>query len=83
MLQRILAKVHAPLTEDSGRKLLYEIDLTGVQALDASGLQLLAVFFRTLRHHNVDKYCLKISDTYREKIHLLGFGNEIFAGERP
>ena len=79
---RLLAGANALLTEYPDQRLLYEIDLSGVQALDTSGVQLLAVFFRTLRQHKVEEYSLQISDEYREKIHLLGFGDEIFIGER-
>ncbi len=79
---RLLAGANALLTEYPDQRLLYEIDLSGVQALDTSGVQLLAVFFRTLRQHKVEEYSLQISDEYREKIYLLGFGDEIFIGER-
>ena len=81
-LAQLLARVDAEAKEGSYLRKPYEIDLSGVLALDTSGVQLLAVFFHTLRQLNVDGYLLKISDAFREKIHLLGFGDEIFAGER-
>ena len=59
----------------------YEIDLTGVQALDACGCQLLAAFLRDLRQRGAEVFSLKLSDEYREKIHSLGFDNELYAGE--
>lgn len=58
---------------------LHEIDLTGVQALDACGCQLLATFLRILKKCGIEACSLKLSDTYREKIHSLGFDNELLA----
>ena len=59
----------------------YEIDLTGIQALDACGCQLLAAFLRNLRKRGAEVFALKLSDEFREKIHSLGFDNELFARE--
>lgn len=61
--------------------LSYEIDLTGVQALDACGCQLLAAFLRNLRKRGAEVFALKLSDEFREKIHSLGFDDELFARE--
>lgn len=81
-LARLLARVDAIAAEDTNQGKPYEVDLSGVQALDTSGVQLLAVFFDALRQQKLEGYFLKISAEYREKIHLLGFANEIFEGER-
>ncbi|MGD9949772.1 MAG: HD domain-containing phosphohydrolase [Desulfobulbus sp.] len=68
-----------PDTLDQGR--LYEIDLTEVQALDTCGCQLLVALLRYLREQGIATPVFKVSDTHRQKIHLLGFGAEIFPGE--
>ena len=81
-LARLLARVDAIAAENTNQGKPYEVDLSGVQALDTSGVQLLAVFFHALRQQKFEGYFLKISAEYREKIHLLGFANEIFEGER-
>lgn len=81
-LTRILAQVKALEPEEPSHRLLYDFDLSGVQALDTTGMQLLAVFFRILRQQNVAEHFLRISDGHREKIHFLGFADDIFAGER-
>ena len=59
----------------------YEIDLSGVLNLDTCGCQLLATLFQHLKQRGVRKYSLKLSDDYRQKIHLFGYANEVFAGE--
>ncbi len=58
-----------------------EINLTKVHALDACGCQLLVVFLRTLRKRGVKLFSLMLSDDCREKIHSLGFDDELFNGE--
>lgn len=60
-----------------------EIDLTGVQELDACGCQLLAVFIRNLRLRGATEFSFKLSDAERTKIHNLGFDDEIFDGGCP
>jgi putative nucleotidyltransferase with HDIG domain len=72
------AKIRASALE---QELRHEIDLTEVQDLDACGCQLLATLLRNLRELGIETPVLKISDAHREKIHLLGFEAEIFAGE--
>ena len=57
----------------------YEIDLSEIQALDSCGCQLLATLFRNLRKRGVAVFPLNLSHEHREKIHLFGFDNEIFA----
>lgn len=57
----------------------HEIDLTGIQGLDACGCQLLAAFLGNLKQRGVEAYSFKLNDTYREKIHSLGFDDELFA----
>jgi response regulator RpfG family c-di-GMP phosphodiesterase len=59
----------------------YEIDLRGVQDLDTCGCQLLVLLFRNLRHRGVKMISLKLSDDHRNKIHSLGFADEIFTGD--
>lgn len=55
---------------------LPEIDLAGVEALDACGCQLLALFIRKLRQCGIPPLVINIPDTFRSKIHFLGFGHE-------
>ncbi len=59
----------------------YEVDLSEIQALDSCGCQLLATLFRNLRQRGAGKFSLKLSQEHRQKIHLFGFDNEIFAEE--
>jgi ABC-type transporter Mla MlaB component len=54
-----------------------EIDLTGVQELDACGCQLLAAFLNNLRQRGDTVCSFKLNDAYRMKIHNLGFDDEI------
>ena len=63
------------------QELHHEIDLTGIQDLDACGCQLLAALLRHLRDLGIENPVFRISDAHRERIHLLGFEAEIFAGE--
>jgi anti-anti-sigma regulatory factor len=58
----------------------HEIDFTEVQALDTCGCQLLATLLRNLREQGMVAPVFTISDSHRERIHLLGFDAEIFAG---
>lgn len=60
-----------------------EIDLTGVEELDACGCQLLAVFLNNVRQRGATVCSFKLSDAYRMKIHNLGFDDGIFNGECP
>lgn len=55
---------------------LPEIDLAGINALDACGCQLLALFIRNLRQCGVTPRVTNIPDTFRSKIHFLGFDRE-------
>jgi ABC-type transporter Mla MlaB component len=59
----------------------YEIDLTGIQVLDACGCQLLALFLRGLRKTGIAEISLKLSEEYRNKIRSLGFEHELCAGD--
>ncbi len=81
LLAEHLARVSDVAPGNVNRDCQQEIDLTEVQALDACGCQLLAALLRNLRARGVEATSFKISDEYREKIHLLGFDAEIFAGE--
>lgn len=58
-----------------------EIDLTGVNALDACGCQLLVAFVRNIRKQWGRVPCLRLSDDCRGTIRTLGFGDELLAGE--
>ena len=60
-----------------------EIDLTGVQELDACGCQLLAVFLDNFRQRGAEVCSFKLNDAHRMKIHNLGFDDKIFNGRRP
>ena len=60
-----------------------EIDLTGVQELDACGCQLLSVFLNNLRQRGAADCSFKLNDDFRMKIHNLGFDDEIFNGGCP
>lgn len=55
---------------------LPELDLTGINALDACGCQLLALFVRNLRQRGVTPRLTNIPDAFRSKIHFLGFDRE-------
>lgn len=57
------------------------LDLTGVQALDACGCQLLVAFLHTLVKRGTTICSLMLNDDYRDKIRSLGFGNELCAGK--
>ena len=60
-----------------------EIDLSGVQELDACGCQLLAAFLNNLRQRGTTACSFKLDEAYRMKIHDLGFADEIFNGGCP
>lgn len=66
---------------DPGQHRLQEIDLTGLQALDACGCQLLVAFLRNLKQRGSEVFSFKLNDDIREKIHRLGFDDELFAQE--
>ena len=55
---------------------LPEIDLSGINALDACGCQPLALFISNLRRCGKTPRITNIPDTFRSKIHLLGFDRE-------
>lgn len=81
LLAQHLARAAEIKPDALGQGHRHEIDLTEVQALDTCGCQLLATLLRNLREQGMEAPVFKISDTHREKIHLLGFDAEIFAGE--
>ena len=58
-----------------------EIDLGGVEELDASGCQLLAVLFGALEQRGLPPCFVRMSDIDMARIRLLGFGGIIPAGE--
>lgn len=55
---------------------LAEIDLAGINALDACGCQLLSLFVRDLGQCGLTPIITNIPETFRKKIHLLGFDRE-------
>lgn len=59
----------------------HELDLTGLQALDACGCQLLATFLHCLRRCGAEILSLKLNTEYREKIRSLGFAGELLTRE--
>ncbi|MDD2464567.1 MAG: HD domain-containing protein [Desulfobulbus sp.] len=80
-LAQHLARVAEIRPSALGQEFHHEIDFTEVQVLDTCGCQLLAALLRNLRELGIEAPIFKISDTHRERIHLLGFDVEIFAGE--
>lgn len=56
------------------------LDLSGVQALDACGCQLLAAFYHSLSERGATICSLIVNDDYRDKIRTLGFDTELYAG---
>ena len=55
---------------------LPEIDLAGIDALDACGCQLLALFIRNLQQRGVTSRLTNIPEVFKSKIHFLGFDRE-------
>jgi len=82
ILKQYFAEMGADSTTGNGLAEAVDIDLSEVQTLDACGCQLLAVFIRKLRQFGVEEVVLKMSDVLREKIHGLGFDNELVAGDK-
>lgn len=62
--------------QNSESNSLPEIDLNGINALDACGCQLLALFIRSLRQCGLTPCVINIPETFRSKIHFLGFDRE-------
>lgn len=54
-----------------------EIDLAGVTDFDACGCQLLALFVRSLRQNGIRVQLSNLSDSFKSKIHYLGFDHEL------
>ncbi|MSN24614.1 MAG: STAS domain-containing protein [Geobacter sp.] len=54
-----------------------EIDLSGVTDFDACGCQLLALFIRKLNQGGFTARLINLSDTFKSKIHSLGFDREL------
>lgn len=79
LMAQFLAEPAAAVSTDRQRS--HEIDLTGVQVIDACGCQLLAAFIYNLRKRGVEVFTFKLTDDCREKIHTLGFDDELYAGE--
>lgn len=63
------------------RRHLHEIDLSGVELLDACGCQLLVAFVRNLRRRGGAVSSFKLTDDCREIIHTLGFEDELSVRE--
>lgn len=58
----------------------HEIDLTGVHTIDACGCQLLSAFIHNIRKRGAEVFTFKLTDDCRDKIHTLGFDNELYTG---
>lgn len=56
-----------------------EIDMTGIDSLDACGCQLLTTFLHNLKMTGVTPLLVGISATIGDKIRLLGFGRFLAA----
>lgn len=81
LMVQYLAEPAAAAVVSPNEQHLHEIDLTGVQALDACGCQLLVAFIHNLRKRGAALFSLKLTDDCREKIHNLGFDDELSVGE--
>lgn len=80
LLAQYLAGTAADVTPSSAQHSPHEIDLTGIQALDACGCQLLVAFVRNLRKRGAVACSFKLTDDCRDIIHTLGFDDELYAG---
>lgn len=81
LLAQYLAGPAEAVTSCLDQRTIHEIDLTGVQALDACGCQLLVAFIRNLRQRGDALSSLKLTDDCREIIHTLGFDDELSVRE--
>lgn len=81
LLEQYLAGLAGGLAAGPDQSRPSEIDLSGVQSIDACGCQLLAVFIRNLKKRGAGMLSFKLSADFREKIHRLGFYDELFAEE--
>ena len=82
-LTQHLAEKIAAISDGIDRNVPYTLDLSGVQALDACGCQLLAIVLRTLRKQGLEVFSFNVNDNYRKQVYLLGFDEAIFTGECP
>jgi len=83
LLKQYVASQAEVVTASRDQCLPLEIDLTGVQELNACGCQLLAAFLNNLRQLGATDYSFKLSDANRIKIHNLGFDDVIYNGGCP
>ena len=75
-------KETAAATEKAGNKALpCHIDLSDLQALEACGCQLLAIFLHKLRAKGLADFSFTMDEFQREQIHLFGFHTAIFTGD--
>lgn len=81
LLTQYLDRLTEAATLDRDQHSPQEIDLTGLEALDACGCQLLTAFLRNLKQHGADVFSFKLNAEFREKIQRLGFADELFAGK--
>ncbi len=81
LMARHIVRIEENLADKKDQSHSLDIDLTGMQSLDACGCQLLAVFMRNLRERGAREISLKLNDDFRAKIHSLGFDDDIFPGE--
>lgn len=56
------------------------LDLSGVQALDACGCQLLVAFYHSLARRGATICSLIVNDNFRDTIRTLGFDTELHVG---
>lgn len=53
------------------------ICLSGVETIDASGCQLLAIFFRHVRQHGLRPIVINLPEDFRLSMELFGFSSEL------
>lgn len=74
-LSKFLVRLLNPQT--SPKNITPEIDLAGVTDFDACGCQLLALFVRSLRQNGIRVQLSNLPDSFKSKIHYLGFDHEL------
>ena len=81
MLQQQLKETAAERQKAGNKVPPCHIDLGGLQALDACGCQLLAIFLHKLRAEGLADFSFAMDEFQREQIHLFGFHTAIFTGD--
>lgn len=80
LLAQYLAGSPADIATASDHHAPFEIDLTGVDALDACGCQLLVAFVHNLKKRGAGACSFKMTVACRDIIHSLGFDDEFYPG---